>query len=646
MFSASRPSRAAHAALGALGALLLAALALAIYWAGLHGGFFFDDEANILLAEGIRMERLSMDAIGAAMASGHAGFAGRPLAQLSFALNHALSGFAPFAFKATNLAIHAVNAFLVFLLAGRLLRGLTPRPTPTGTTIAAALLAAIWLLHPIQLTSVLLVVQRMTSLSALFLLAALLLHLHGRERKGRAGMACLLLAWFVCWPLSFFSKESGVLFPAFALAWELIARRAACGRLDNFARALAAAFALAAVLGVGYGLSEHGRWLWAGYEFRSFSLLERVLTEGRVLWFYLGLIVLPSLETLGLYHDDLVISRTLLAPWTTAPALAGLAGLLWLAWRLRNVAPLASFGLAWFLVGHSLESTVLPLEIAHEHRNYLPLFGILLAAAAGLLRLGEGKGSRKTFASALVGVAVVYFPLITALRSHQFGDDVRRTQVEAQHHRASARAQYEAGRMLSRVAETAPKGSPAYSFARKHFELSQDVDPTFKLGLLGLVYLDCQGGKPPARPWVDELARRLRNTPFTPGDSAIFFSLKDGQVDAAACLGRKDTDTLFAAAIENPRLSPGVRAKLHSWHADYLWLQERDLPSARDALRKSLALVPANASNRLKWAQLILLGGESAEAHRLLREIRVEALSPGERKTLDELLALSANAMR
>jgi hypothetical protein len=125
-----------------------------------------------------------------------------------------------------------------------------------------------------------------------------------------------------------------------------------------------------------YVLLGHAQWLWAGYDLRPFSLVERLMSEGRILWFYLGLMVAPRMAAFGLYHDDIAVSTGLFSPWTTLPALLGLAGLAWLAWRVRKSAPLAAFGIAWFLIGHSLESTVLPLELAHEHRNYLPLLGV------------------------------------------------------------------------------------------------------------------------------------------------------------------------------------------------------------------------------------------------------------------------------
>jgi hypothetical protein len=82
----------------ALAAATLGAVLVAIYWPGLHGGFFFDDGASILFAQGVRLEHLSPGSIHQALVSGAAGPSGRPVAQLSFALNYYFNGFDPFFF--------------------------------------------------------------------------------------------------------------------------------------------------------------------------------------------------------------------------------------------------------------------------------------------------------------------------------------------------------------------------------------------------------------------------------------------------------------------------------------------------------------------------------------------------------------------
>jgi hypothetical protein len=618
---------------------LLAVLFFAIYWTGLRGGFFFDDEPSILLSERIRITSLSLDSLHKAWSSGGAGPSGRPVSQLSFALNYYFSGFNPFPFKATNLVIHLVNGLLVFALARLLLTAAEPHAKPLHLLISSVAVAALWLLHPIQLLPVLHAVQRMTSLSALFLLAALWLHILGRQRLGIVGTSLLLTSWTILWPLSCLSKETGVMFPAFVLTWELIFNRSAQGRLDRFARVFTAVSGICAVAVLAYALSPRAQWLWAGFEMRPFSITERLLTEGRVLWFYLGLMVLPRLDAFGLYHDDIAFSTDWLSPWTTLPALLGLAGLVWLAWSLRKRAPLVSFGIAWFFIGHALESTVLPLELAHEHRNYLPLFGLVLAAGWGLLQALQCKGERKTLGVALAVAALAYFGFVTALRSNQFGNDGLRTQIEAQHHRSSPRAQYEAGRVLAGLPDARQASAPAYSFALHHYEIAGELDPNFKMGWLGMIQLSCQAGQQPTDAWVSELANRLHYTLFAPGDRNVLYSLKDMSIAGTICLKRTEVDRLFAAALANPRVGSGVAATLHSWHADYLWLKEKDMPAAREALALSLKLNPASASNRLKWAQLLYLDGEREFARQVLLALRDQNLSTEEQKTLSELLA-------
>ncbi|MBK8894755.1 MAG: hypothetical protein IPN64_12105 [Propionivibrio sp.] len=110
-----------------------------------------------------------------------------------------------------------------------------------------------------------------------------------------------------------------------------------------------------------------------GYAWRDFSLGERLLTEARVLWFYLHMIVLPNLGEMGLHHDDFLISRGPLSPGPPClprPGYSCLRGE-----RLRTAQQTADshFRHAFFFVGHAMESTIIPLELVLEHRNYLPM---------------------------------------------------------------------------------------------------------------------------------------------------------------------------------------------------------------------------------------------------------------------------------
>lgn len=600
----------------------------ALYWPSLNGQFFFDDEVNILAIDALRLGELTLAGLNEAWRSGIAGFGGRPLAQASFALNYYFaSSFDPFLFKATNLAIHLLTGVMVFFVLRRL-------PLSPSASLAAT---AFWLLHPIQLTSVLYVVQRMTSLEALFLLTGFLLHMLGREQGGRKGFLLLIGAWGICWPLSFFCKETGVLFPLFIFAWEGIVRPAQTGELDRFGRRFALGVFLASLVGVIYALLPAGQWLWTGYGLRSFTLFERMLTEGRVLWFYLWLLLLPRPEAFGLYHDDIVLSKTLFSPWTTLPAWLGLAGLLALIWYMRRRAPLPAFGIAWFLIGHLLESTVLPLEIAHEHRNYLPSLGLAIVVGWLLEQSLRHSDWRRT--SGIMGSAlfIVYLSMLTGMRAHQYGEAIRRTQIDSQYHRGSARTHYEAGRAMIAGGDIDP-ATPRYAMIRSHYEQAAELAQDFKHPLLGLIHLNCEAGLPVEQAWLVELSRRLHETPLAPGDRNILASVKDMAVSGSLCLKRVEIEALFSAALTNPTAKPIVRSYILSWLADYRTLVARDLRAAEAALDEALTIAPGNASNRLKRAQLTFLQGQQIQAAEILEGIPDAALTRTERETKALLL--------
>jgi len=613
-------------------------IALAVvYWAGLFGGFFFDDSPNLLVVPKLRLEAISWDALQQAWGSGTAGPLGRPVAMLSFALNYYFAGFNPFAFKLTNLLIHAFSGVLVYAVAQQLLNTISPDSRENQQVSSrAALVAALWLLHPIQVLSVLYVVQRMTSLSALFLLAAFYLHICGRSCQGWRVYASLAASWLVLWPLSVLSKETGILFPAFVLAWEVLIRWHSVRQLDGFARVFIAVSLVCAGAIAAYLISPASDWLWNGYSMRAFTLAERVYTEGRVLWVYIGLIVFPRLGAFGLYHDDLAVSTSLLSPWTTLPSLMGLVTLVAAVYLLRKRAPVVAFGLAWFLIGHALESTVLPLEFAHEHRNYLPLFGLVLAAVQGVPMGFAAQVRARVSMAFLASSAILVCAGATAFRAYQFGEPVRRTQMEAQNHPASARAQYEAGAIL--LGLPAPT-KQTIAAARSHLVAANAADANFKPAALGMIELNCQDTQHAGSAEVANLVQRLGKTPFAPGDRNILYNLKERMNAGILCLTRAEVDRLFNAAIGNPTVSTGVAAILHSWHADYLWLNQRDMTAARDALAQSLKINPAESSNQLKWAQLLFISGERAAAGKAMLALKRENLSMDERKTLDELLA-------
>jgi tetratricopeptide (TPR) repeat protein len=169
---------------------------------------------------------------------------------------------------------------------------------------------------------------------------------------------------------------------------------------------------------------------------RDFTLWERLLTQPRVLLDYLGSILLPSMQV-GIFYDDYEISRGLLTPWTTLPSVLIVLGGLVSAWLVRTRFPLAAFAVFWFVAGHLIESTVIPLELYFEHRNYLAMLGPVLAVLIALFRSG---GDLKIPLRA----AAISWIALTAFVGHQaaktWGDELTHAEMWAIERPNSTRA--------------------------------------------------------------------------------------------------------------------------------------------------------------------------------------------------------------
>lgn len=345
----------------------------------------FDDITNIVFVPKVRITELTYQTLLGAATAVPQGPLGRPLAFITFALNHYFTGINPYYFKLTNLVIHLVVAWLLFLLAIRLLSNQPGTPLLSRRQAWVALFAfAIWALHPLNLTSVLYVVQRMTSLASLFTVAGLLGYVIGRQQLVRGtkwGFLTIFFSLAVFGALATLVKENGVLIVTYALAIEAVFFRLAVspnfswqGRLFLLSLFVVPIVAAVLVLLMKFDTLAGA----AAYASRPFTLDERLLTQARALLFYLRLIVIPDTMSLGLYHDDFVVSESLSSPPSTLAAVFGIVGLSGLALATIRRASILSFGILWFLAGHLIESTIIPLELVHEHRNYLPSFGIVL----------------------------------------------------------------------------------------------------------------------------------------------------------------------------------------------------------------------------------------------------------------------------
>jgi protein O-mannosyl-transferase len=627
--------------------LALLCLTIFIYWSGLKGGFFFDDSINILESPWLKLEEISMDSLAGVLESGIAGPLARPISMLSFAINYYFSGFDPFYFKLFNLIIHCVNGMLVFLLVLLFGRAVEPSAVQKERQIRFAfVVAALWLLHPIQLTSILYVVQRMTSLMTTFVLAGLILHVLSRQQKqaGKVRWLLLMMAWGMFLPMAVLSKETGVLFFLYILAYEVILQRKFRGGFDRFSLSYISFIVFCvAVLIIYLFLPDVG--LLRGYETRQFTMTQRLLTESRVVIDYIGLIVFPTLSRLSLYHDDFAISMGFFEPITTLVAMLVLVSLSIVCWATRSKYPLISFGLLWFIFGHSLESSIFPLELMHEHRNYLPSLGVIIVIAALFQSLSRLGGSLKIVAAALSLAVFTYFALLTYLRADMYGSDFRRTQMEADYRLGSVRAQYEAGALLVNSYSSQPNQLLS-SLAEKYFQRVNMLDPDYKLALIGQLQLDCLSEKKARIEIFDELRARLAGSKWTPQDRAVMRGIAEMSNAGTICLDRQKVDELFSVALGNQTATVHDRSVVRSDYVLYLWIGQEDYAAAREVLLTAIYENPDDLLNRINLLQLSRTLGDREGVFKSLRDLEGRSLSRLDRRLVQSVIDdLKANGV-
>ncbi|MGO1000010.1 tetratricopeptide repeat protein [Lysobacter sp. CA196] len=478
--------------------VLLVAMALTflIYWPGLSGPFLFDDLPNLNPVQSWLTGELSWQSV---VFGNQSGMLGRPLSMASFLLSAELSGHSPYAYKLGNLVIHLACGFCGWQVIRRLLA--QDERLSANSDLFASIVVALWLLHPINVSTVLYSVQRMAQLSTLFVLASLWTYLVARRQLIEGKTRRALLGLFLLFPLlvlaGLMSKENAAVAPALCLVIELayfVSRQ----RPNRATQAFFGLFLLLPGLAVvGLLIATPDRLL-SGYAERDFTLVERLLTQSRVLMDYVGTVLVPRTPLLGLYTDDFQPSTGLLSPPTTLFSLLALLAISAGAVALRKRAPSVFAGWFFFLVAHGVESSILALELYFEHRNYLPAFGLILAVV-GLTSLVPKDLHTNVFTPRQLGLVIaagfaLSFAFATGGRAHVWQAEDLLLEQGLKHHPESMRAQLVRATIALRTGETQASYD---AFA----DLLASKNPRNRvIGRISWVTLDCMRGVdvPPA----------------------------------------------------------------------------------------------------------------------------------------------------
>ncbi len=368
----------------------LAALFLVyeVYSPALRGAFVFDDRYLPFFSPSVKQDMFSF--IGKL----------RPLLMLSYWIDyHRADGPDPQTFHSTNLILHFFTSVMATLIALKLLEwaGVERRMRAALAIFAGAL----FLLHPLQTESVAYVASRSEVLSVLFYYAAFAVFVW---RPGESMTVPRALAILVLFGAAAGVKEHTLTLPVLLALTDYFWNRGGI-RKNGI---LYAMLAVAGIVGGAYVWSVLRIGGNAGFGMRELTPVQFFFTEGRMLWTYIRMFVLPFGQNID---PDIAISH---GPFDQGAIFGwiALAGLVVAAWIYRKRFPLASFGVFMFVLLIAPTSTVIPIkDVLAEHRMYLPFLGLALVCCEFLRRV------KFSHAVAIGGAALLICSVMTYERN-------------------------------------------------------------------------------------------------------------------------------------------------------------------------------------------------------------------------------------
>jgi len=415
--------------------------------------FHFDDSLRIKENPHIRIENLSFNNIKKAAFSKRSS-QNRPIGNITFALNYYFHQYNVFGYHIVNIIVHLLTGFFLYLFIKITLSLPALKNTCRHNHLIALFSALIWLTNPVQTQSVTYIVQRLNSMSAMFYIIAFLLYVKGRisqkqytnqthqnkretktkevssSQKHKSSFSFYLPAstlYFsgsaLAWILSLGCKQISVTLPVFIFIYEwYFFQDLSKDWFKSHLKYITVIFVLLSALAILF-LIHYGANPWDAYMSRfsrqGFTPGERLLTQFRVLIYYISLILYPHPARLNLDYD-FPLSHSLINPISTFPALLAILGLITLALYLAKKNRLISFCILWFFGNLVIESSIIPLAIIFEHRLYLPSMLAILIPVILMYRYIK----LKWLTPGLLCIVLAVFSIWTFQRNKVWSDSV------------------------------------------------------------------------------------------------------------------------------------------------------------------------------------------------------------------------------
>jgi protein O-mannosyl-transferase len=567
--------------------------------------------------------------------------AGRPLVNLSFALNYAAGELSPVGYHAVNLAIHILCGLVLFGIVRRTLAARSTASTSSSLSNSSNLLALfsalLWLLHPLETEAVDYVTQRTESMMALAYLVTLYGFIRGTAAKNPWRWYSVSIA--SCW-LGMLCKESMATAPVMVLLYDVVFCSGSVSKALRQRAALygglAASWIALAVLLTGNGRSHS-----AGFA-SGVSVSTYLLNQAPIVLRYLRLVLWPA----GLVFDyglPKAIAWSDALP--AAAAVLAIAAATVAAWFFdRRLAYLAT----WVFVTLAPTSTIVPIatEVGAERRMYLPMMAIATLIVLGARAVLK---QRAGFVGSLAAVSVALGAL-TFVRNADYQDtDGLWRQVIARY--PHGRAHYnlgvslrEAGRRAEAIreyelaADDMPDAEYALGFEalsngnydeaivrlRRYLQLKPlDINAIRASNLLGRSLL--LAGRP------DEAATAFRDTLRMHADDA----------DATGALGQallngghldEALSVLSAFVQRAPQLAPA------HFNLGLTFLRLRRFDEAASELSQAVNLNPNDPASHANLGTTLVELGRTDEAANQFRQAFALESDPGARAELQSII--------
>ena len=393
--------------------LAIIILVLSVYSNTFNASWHFDDDQNIQKNTPLHLNEIKWDKIKGTFFAfpNAAGKLYRPVVCLSLAANYYFGKLNVFGYHVVNISIHIIASIFLFLLIYNTLNlPLLKDKYGTDSYFIAFLATLLWAINPVQTQAVTYIVQRMASMAGMFYIMSMYFYLKGRTSQTNRLKAAHFIMCLTCALFAFGSKENTAMLPFSIFLFDLLLIKGITKENIRknawvFLALILIPLALAVILKGPSILFDPVTSL-SAYGNRPFTLMQRLLTEPRIILFYISLLLYPMPIRLSICHD-IDISQNLIDPPMTLIAISLIVLVLFVTVIKCKKWPFICYCIMFFFLNHLIEGSVFPLELIFEHRNYIPSMLFFVPIAILLSRGIRHFSYRKTMKLIMISFVVL-----------------------------------------------------------------------------------------------------------------------------------------------------------------------------------------------------------------------------------------------